>query len=266
MWNELTEPKRLNDVFPDWLTGGVFSVLQAFPVPWKVENISSALDLEYHGNVSGGKIISPLVKSILSGDTLTETEKTMLATSILAIYSVNWSKQWETLSFEYNPIENYSMAEDMTNDQTVDEYGKTRTRTDNLSHTKTGTETRTPDLTDTTTPNLTATSNNSVYGFNSSNAVPTGGQTQNSTGTNTVTQTGTDTNTYNTTDTDIGTQNETDGGQDTHTRNYHLTRSGNIGVTTSQQMIESERSIWMWNFFRDVVFPDIDRVLTIQIY
>ena len=240
--------------------------MQAFPVPWKVENISSALDLEYHGNVSGEKIISPLVESILSGDTLTETEKTMLATSILAMYSVNWGKQWETLAFEYNPIENYSMTEEMANDQTIDAYGKTRTRIDNLSHTKTGTETRTPDLTDTTTPNLTETSNNSVYGFNSSNAVPTGGQTQNSSGTNTVTQTGTDTNTYNTTDTDTGTQNEADGGQDTHTRNYHLTRSGNIGVTTSQQMIESERALWVWNFFRDVVFPDIDHVLTIQIY
>ena len=97
-------------------------------------------------------------------------------------------------------------------------------------------------------------------------AVSREGAQQNSTGTNTVTQTGTDTNTYNTTDTDTGTQNEADGGQDTHTRNYHLTRSGNIGVTTSQQMIESERSLWLWNFFRDVVFPDIDHVLTIQIY
>lgn len=266
MWNELTEPKRLNDVFPDWLTGGVFSTLQTFPVPWASENISDSLDIEYHGNVSGGKIISPLVENILSGDSLTGTEKTMLATAILSMYGVNWGKQWETLAFEYNPIENYSMTEEMANDQTIDAYGKTRTRTDNLSHTKTGTETRTPDLTVTTTPNLTTTSDNSVYGFNSSSAVPTEEQTQNSTGTNTDTQTGTDTRTYNTTDADTGTQNETDGGQDTHTRNYHLTRSGNIGVTTSQQMIESERSLWLWNFFRDVVFPDIDHVLTIQIY
>ena len=260
------EPKRLNDVFSGWLTGGIFSTLQAFPVPWKEENISAALDVEYHGNVSGEKIISPLVKNILSGNTLTDTEKTILATSILAMYGVNWGKQWETLKFQYNPIENYSMTEEMNNDQTIDIYGKTRTRTDNLTHTKTGTETRTPDLTDTTTPNLTTTSDNSVYGFNSESAVPTGEQTQNSTGTNINTRTGTDTQEYNTTESDNGTQNEADGGQDTHTRNYHLTRSGNIGVTTSQQMISSERDLWLWNFFRDVVFPDIDRVLTIQIY
>lgn len=311
MWNERTKPKRLNDVFPDWLTGaGIFATLQSFPVPWKDENISGALDIEYHGNVSGEKIISPLVEKIRSGDTLTNAEKTMLATSILAIYGVNWGKQWETLEFEYNPIENYSMVEQMTDDETVTEYGKsttrtdnlthrktgtetadvdeTDTRTDNLAHGKTGTETRTDNLTDTTTPNLTTNTNNNVYGFNSSNAVPTGTQAQTATGTNTETHTGTEQKQYNlsetdtgtettvkdgtnettfdTTDTDTGTQTTLDGGSDTHTRNYTLTRSGNIGVTTSQQMIESERALWVWNFFRDVVFPDIDRVLTIQIY
>lgn len=261
------EPKRLNDVFPEWLTGGgIFSTLQTFPVPWKDKNISGALDFEYHGNVSGDKIISPLVGKIISGETLTETEKNLLATSILAVCGVNWGKQWETMSFEYNPIENYSMQEKMTDDKTVDEYGKTRTRTDNLQRTKTGTEEDATDLTDTTTPNLTSTDENSIYGFNSSNPVQSDEQTKHSTGTSTNTRTGTDTRTYNTTDSDTGTQTDNDGGSDIRTRNYTLTRSGNIGVTTSQQMIESERSLWVWNFFRNVVFPDIDRVLTIQIY
>lgn len=262
-----TEPTRLNDVFPGWLSGGgIFSTLQTLPVPWKDENISGALDLEYHGNVSGDKIISPLVEKIKSGDTLTETEKTMLATSILAVCGVNWGKQWETLSFTYSPIENYRMVESMTNDETVTEYGKSTTRTDNLTHVKTGTETRTDNLTDTTTPNLTTNTENAVFGFNSSAAVPSGEQEQTATGTNTETHTGTEQNQYNLSDTDTGTQTILDGGSDTHTRNYTLTRSGNIGVTTSQQMIESERSLWVWNFFRNVVFPDIDRVLTLQIY
>lgn len=46
---------------------------------------------------------------------------------------------------------------------------------------------------------------------------------------------------------------------------HTLTRHGNIGVTTSQQMLESERELWMWQIF-DVVFADVDRVLTIPIY
>lgn len=261
------EPTRLNDVFPDLLSGGgIFSTLQTFPVPWKGENISVALDLEYHGNVSGDKIISPLVEKIISGDILTESEKTMIATSILAVCGANWGKQWETLSFKYDPIENYSMQEQMANDRIVDEYGKTRTRTDNLQHTKTGTEQDTPNLKDTTTPNLTTTDENAVHGFNSTGGVSSDEQTKRATGTSETARTGTDTRTYNTTDADTGTQTDNDGGSDVRTRNYILTRSGNIGVTTSQQMIESERALWMWNFFQNVVFPDIDRVLTIQVY
>ena len=89
-----------------------------------------------------------------------------------------------------------------------------------------------------------------------------------------MTNTGTQTNrqitdnetNYNISESDTGTQSTADTGRDTSTRNYELERSGNIGVTTSQQMIERERNLWIWNFFRNTVFPDIDRVLTVQIY
>lgn len=263
----MTERKRINEVFPDWLTGGgIFSALQELDVPWKDENIADSLDLIYHGQHSGGKLISPLIQRVMNGDVLTSTEINTLATAIFKIRGNSWARLYNTLGYEYNPIENYSMTETMTDDETVIEYGKTHTRTDNLSHTKTGTETDTPNTTDTETPNTTNTTEDNVFGFNSSEAVPTGGNTVSATGTNTITHTGTDTTTYNTTDSDTGTQTEADTGNDTHTRNYTLTRSGNIGVTTSQQMIESERSLWLWNFFIDVVYPDVDKYLTLAIY
>ena len=44
-----------------------------------------------------------------------------------------------------------------------------------------------------------------------------------------------------------------------------LTRKGNIGVTTTQQMIQSEIDLWRWNFFKSV-FKDIDSILTLRIY
>ena len=44
-----------------------------------------------------------------------------------------------------------------------------------------------------------------------------------------------------------------------------LTRSGNVGVTTSAEMIEENIKLWVWKFF-DTVFKDIDRVLTIGVY
>lgn len=44
-----------------------------------------------------------------------------------------------------------------------------------------------------------------------------------------------------------------------------LTRSGNVGVTTSAQMIEENIRLWIWKFFNSV-FKDIDKVLTIGVY
>lgn len=57
--------------------------------------------------------------------------------------------------------------------------------------------------------------------------------------------------------------NESRNGSMNETRT--LIRHGNIGVTTSQQMLESEIQLWEWNFF-ETVFKDIDTMLTIQTY
>lgn len=346
--------KKLIDVFPDYLTGGgIFTALNSLNVPWAEDDIALSLDIAYYGNRSGDKRISPLIKKIMEDDTLTTSEIETLAQTIYNIFNTNWSKQWATLSFEYNPIENYNMTES-GEDSTTDTYGKTHTRTDNLTHRKTGTETTAPNLTDTRTDNLTHTktgtdtltldtsdlrtddlthaktgtetvdidstetttpdlqndTTNEVYGLDSSSGVPSGEQHTTSTGTNevstdstntttynttdtdtgtqtlartgtetngyntsdtdtgtqTTTRTGTDTLTYNTSDADTGTQTDTDGGEDLTENEHTLTRSGNIGVTTSQQMIQSERDLWIWNYFNDVVFPDVDKMLTLKIY
>ena len=52
---------------------------------------------------------------------------------------------------------------------------------------------------------------------------------------------------------------------DNLTETNELIRSGNIGVTTSAQMIEENIKLWIWKFF-DSVFKDIDRILTIGVY
>lgn len=45
-----------------------------------------------------------------------------------------------------------------------------------------------------------------------------------------------------------------------------LTRRGNIGVTTTQQMIEAQRELLLWDYFYKIVFPDLDKLLTLSIY
>ena len=178
----------------------------------------------------------------------------------------NWLKMWETLEAEYNPIENYSMTEEMKDDETVTEYGKTTERTDDLAHAKTGTETTAPDLTEEETPDETNTNSGSVYGFDSSDPVPSTESTDTRSGTNTRTTTGTSTLTYDTSDTNTGTQTTEDSGSDTQTRNYTLTRKGNIGVTTSQQMIESEMLLrCKWNMF-EVIAASFQREICVAVW
>ena len=285
----------LREAFPDWTTNTIFDHIQNPPWP---SNATASLNLEYFGNRSGGKIVSPLVDYLCDGQPLTTPKIAMLATDISNMFKANWTKQYATLSAQYNPIQNYDMTETLSNDVKTVEYGHTNIRTDDLTHTRTDdlthtqtddlTITRTDDLThtkngtETQTPDLTDSTDNAVYGFNSSDAVPTGQQQRTSTGTNeteydltdtdsgtvTTTDSGTVTNTDEgtVTNTEEGTVTDAESGTDTHRHSYTLTRSGNIGVTTSQQMIEAERDLWMWNFFRDVVFPDVDKVLTIKIY
>lgn len=231
--------KSLFSVTPEPLTGGgIFSALQSLNPPWVDEDIALQLDLAYYGNVSGGKVVSPLIDRLLTADKLTNLDMATLAGVLMATNKERWDREWATRSAEYDPIQNYNMEEHMEDDETVTEYGKSHTRTDNLTHS--------------TTPNLTEQTTGDVYGFNSSGAVHSDKQVGTTTGTST--------------DHDTGTQTDADTGSDTSTRNYKLTRKGNIGVTTTQQMLQSERDLWMWSYFYDVIFPDVDEVLTIPVY
>lgn len=301
------EMTRLKSVMPTAANSGIFSALSVLGVPWSQAVSAFMLDADYMGNVSGNKIVSPLVDTMLIGDRLNTVDVVSLASIVFALYGSKWNKLWATMQFEYNPIENYDLTERMTGDEKITAYGRTVTRTDNLTHNKTGTETATPNVsvaktgsdtetknlmdaktgTETDSPNVTEGDNYSVFGFNSAQAVPADNRSKTRTGTDqktynlTDTHTGTDQTTYgsterttgteqteyNTTDADTGTQTHADSGRDVETRNYTLTRHGNIGTVTSQQMIEAERELWrMWDFFREIVYPDVDRILTIETY
>ena len=257
----------LYEVFPKALSGGgLFAALENLEVPWKGKGYADSLDLEYFGGLSGDKWISPLVTRILGlNESLSDDDITKLAGLLVTTYGINWTKLWATTQFEYEPIENYNMVEELTGTSSTT-YGKTTTTTNNLTHSKSGTQKLDDSSTETTTPELTNKSTNTVNGFNSTDGVTSGSTTTAASGTNKVTRSGSDTTTFNTSDTDTGTQAHADGGSDTGTNSHTLTRHGNIGVTTSQQMIESERNMWIWNFFHDTVFPDIDKTLTLNIY
>ena len=89
--------------------------------------------------------------------------------------------------------------------------------------------------------------------------------------------------TYNTTDTDnktttnnlkeettgtisdSGTNNNQESGSESTT--VTTKKGGNLGVTTTQQMLTSELEFRaMYNFFNNLVYKNIDEVLTIKVY
>lgn len=243
---------RIIDSFPEWFTRGIFTRLGTlFPeeLPWANEN-GQTLDQMYFGNHSGDKETSPLLDKFIeqnggnaTPEVLTEEQITTLANILYTRYGVQWDKLYKVLSAEYNPIENYSMTEEETPDIT-------RTETPDITRGKT-TSTKS-DFTVTTNSDAAT----DVYGFNSNSPVPQGESNGNSTVT---TQGDADKNVTTENETETGTRTERETGKRT------LTRSGNIGVTTSQQMLESEIKLWEWNFY-ETVFKDADTVLTVPKY
>jgi len=374
----MRERQKLIEVFNDPLTSGIFYSLQSLDVPWKNENIVSELDLAFITNY-GARNISPLVKTCLDENgKLTTAKQNLIASTLYHLNKVNWIKEYNTLLFEYNPIENYSMVEAHTGSDTVTDtptnwketetqtptnWKETETQTPtNWKETETQTptnwketETKTPTNwkeTETQTPtNWTesktetvgqdgyketdkqtptnwketttglqadnqADADNSIYAFNSASAVKVSESQSKVSSKSEVSHTGTyetehsitgekitdvtRTGTYETEKETSGTfetETEKTGTYETETErtgtfetetertgtfetetertgtyekktayDTELRRSGNIGVTTSQQMITSERELWLWHYFQDVVFKDISKALTLSIY
>lgn len=90
----------------------------------------------------------------------------------------------------------------------------------------------------------TSNTTNDNYGFNSITAQPA---------------------TKSTTSNSTTSTNNVDGTKTTDS-DKTLTRKGNIGVTTSQQMLESEVILRNKYLFQDIIFKDLDDILMLDIY
>lgn len=266
--------KTLISVTPNWISSGIFHYLDSLDVPWKSLNIADSLDLDYYGNRSGEKLISPLIEKLLSSETLSNTDMQALANVIFVKHGKNWDELWKTLNYEYNPIENYNMEEKHTGTDThtyePDNYKETITHTYEPDDYK-ETVTQKPTNWQTETTGLKADnaseSQTQYYGFGSTDAVPVQDVTTDVKNKQTVTNSGT----FATETTREGKETNTDEttreGTETNTTEYDttLTRTGNIGTLTTQQMVQQQRDLWYFKIF-DVVFKDVDNILTLSIY
>lgn len=166
-------------------------------------------------------------------NSVSNTNMVKQASDYIALYGKShkyeYDKLVDTLSLEYNPIENYSMTEKGTD-----------TRTPNITQTNKGVNTNTVGIDTSITTGKTT--------FDKSNSFINDTKTTNA-GTNTDTQ-------------DINTTVTTAGNEKTV---HEFTRSGNIGVTTSQQMIESERQLAMFSVV-DLFIKAIADIILIGVY
>ena len=267
--------KTVNEIYSEWKTGkGFFYYLFDFLSDSEIEcdfipdsDTAEILDMKYHAGFSGDKITSTFVDKYLDdSDGLSEEYKQRFAAIFWKLNSTNLLREWEIQTADYNPLNNYDMSETYSG---TNSGSNSNTTTHNSTTTNTGTDTtRTnTDITTETGANGSSVVEHDLNGFNSSGS---GVPADSTTTRDKTTTTGTGTNNYSAVEhghtiTDSGGMSSTgsNSGSDSHT----LTRSGNIGVTTSVEMLSKHGELWnMWNFYDSVLFPAVDKLIAIPIY
>lgn len=263
-WNPEQPMQTLNGIFTDIRTAWV-NRTQGEEPPWD-EGMDTTLDTEYFLNHSGAKFCSPLVKYyynlgagyVDSDGCLTTLAKIPIADAIFTKYHTNWKRLWDVTAAEYNPIHNYDMTETRTkkgasSEAKVGKTDRTDESTDELEH----------GLVETVEHGRTSDTMSYKYGINTNTSDPKPSEkdyTEDG-GTTVTSDEGTDTTTRELSSVTDSTENTVGATEEEE----ELHRAGNIGVTTTQKMIEEERRIWVWNYF-DQVFSDLDKELALAFH
>lgn len=227
----MLELKTLGEILP--YQNGIFTALKNLGLaPWGDNIDSEFLDSMYILQHSGSKYASSFLIDIMEVTENKETAINNLAKIINIRFGNNFRRLYEAVQAEYNPIDNYSMVEESNMNGTSNRDG-TRNNTQEGN----------------SASNSTGRASDTTYGFNSTIPAPVGDSSTNSTVNNTASNT----------------TNETITDNETRTTTNTITRKGNIGVTTSQQMLQSELDLWQYDLF-DHIFNMVDKLLALRIY
>lgn len=171
-----------------------------------------------------------------------------------------WEELYETTQYEYNPIWNVDGKVKEEHNLTGTDY-LTDNHTTERTHTDTITRTHLDTMT--TTHGDTMTTDDSVYGYNESTAAPSDKSVSAHSGTTSDAHTGTisDAHTGAITDKDTGTRKH-----DTSDKgDITTTRTGNIGVTSTQSLILEQREVVKLNII-DVIIQDFSNRFCLKVY
>lgn len=279
MWEQKT-PKTLSDVY-SWLDNGIFKQLEQYDTPWKSYIDGNTLDLDYYGNRSGNKMVSSLIEKLIVDDTISAANQEKIAKLVWFKYGNQWTKAWEAVIENYDPLNNYIMDKEEIVDETLKtDKSKTTTKetTEGGTNTKknTGTvQTQETEDSDSMSENeYDSNTDNDIYGFNSADA-------SNADKSHTV-QNNTSTNNSNVESNSIVTDNRTEvnerdlsstdniedviDGTDKKDSVITTKHKGLSGNATPQSMLEGEvRFRFDYNFFNSI-FRDVDKILTTNIF
>ena len=172
-----------------------------------------------------------------------ETLKTMIAVWSKKQVHI-WNKLEETLHFDYNPIHNYDRTETHSDLETRDLAG-TNDRTYSSRQNRDNTTNVTQDEDSTL----------SKAAYDSGAMVDAEGTTDNRTSQQVDAETVNRSDTDNTDSTDTGTVKH----------DFEMRALGNIGVTTTQQMIEQERELRKFNIY-DYIIREFKERFCILVY
>lgn len=266
--------------------GGYLSGLGYDEVYNAISHNADELDFSYTQIHSAGKYVSPALARLLTISKdgtyalrytagITEEHIKHMCYTVAMKYGNKWNRLYQALTADYNPIHNYDMTESGSDSGESSETPDLTT-----TDTQTDSSTTTPNLTDTvssktgyeTSVRTTSNDTNRVAGFNSSELQPSDAGTG-----NTTRQGSADSNYEQTTGTDsqTGTLKEEGSRSNTHTEkgmthrgetsSHSLTRSGNIGVTTTQKMISEELELRS-NVLYDIIMEDMDKEICLAVY
>lgn len=267
MLKKLKKNPTFNEYFPQKLTTGdppelLFDYVFYFNEPLKNAVLSlfsndsvyvkQAFEVNFR-NLNGSREVDNTVLQDVFADLYDTTYEQLGA--ILVKYHYKWLKLVNNVYAQtYNPLENYDRQEDTSLTYEGSENVIRNVDSDRKIKGTTA-DTRND------TSSAESSSQKNVFAFDSSTASPSDSDS----GTTTATGTGSSNSTVD--NSDVEKRTETEGHSFNDRKNVTASRiHGNIGVTTSQQMLESEVALRMKHDFFDTVYEDIANTLLKPIY
>ena len=170
-----------------------------------------------------------------------------------------FDKWIKAINIEYDPLYNYDRTEEYTDTHTGD-YSKEGSGSSSGTSSNSSDYTRTDNLSQaddhTRTDNLSTTLTHSEKAFNDANFVDSQKDVTSNSGTQRMAGTVSNTGTQRNAGSDSGSYSDSssngESGNDAYTNTHTARLFGNIGVTTSQQMLQSELDIARWSIYEHI--------------